>query len=68
MPPTTLDECVEYAKVWKTLGATRFWVTAPWAGLGPEETGVREPGKAWAGVDARLQAFRAFIEAVGPDF
>ena len=43
--PVTLDECVEYARWWKDFGATRYWVTAPWANLGPEETGVRTPGK-----------------------
>jgi probable F420-dependent oxidoreductase len=68
MPPTTLDECVEYAHVWKSLGATHYWVTAPWADLGPEETGVREPGRGWSGVDARLAALQEFQEAVAPDF
>jgi probable F420-dependent oxidoreductase len=68
MPPVTLDECVEYAHTWKQLGATRFWVTAPWADLGPEETGVRDPDKQWTGVDARIAALDAFSEAVGSDF
>ena len=68
MPPTTLDECVEYARWWKDFGATRYWVTAPWANLGPEETGVRVPGKKWSGVEQRLDALRAFKDAVGPDF
>ena len=31
MPPTTLDECAEYAHWWKDFGANRYWVTAPWA-------------------------------------
>ena len=66
--PVTLDECVEYAQWWKGFGATRYWVTAPWANLGPEETGVRTPGKKWSGVEARLEALRDFAEAVGPDF
>jgi probable F420-dependent oxidoreductase len=66
--PVTLDECVEYARWWKDFGATRYWVTAPWANLGPEETGVRTPGKTWSGVEARLEALRDFAEAVGPDF
>ena len=66
--PATLDECVEYARWWKDFGATRYWVTAPWANLGPEETGVRTPGKKWSGVEARLDALRDFAEAVGPDF
>ena len=66
--PVTLDECVEYAQWWKDFGATRYWVTAPWANLGPEETGVRTPGKKWSGVEARLDALRDFAEAVGPDF
>lgn len=68
MAPTTLDECVEYAQLWKDIGATRYWVTAPWADLGPEETGVREPGKEWSGVDARIEALREFKEAIGPDY
>ena len=68
LPPSTLDESVAYAMRWKGLGATRFWVTPSWAALGPEETGVREPGKQWAGVDARLKAYGEFIEAVGPGF
>jgi probable F420-dependent oxidoreductase len=68
MPPTTLDECVEYAKWWKDFGASRYWVTAPWANLGPEETGVRVPGKKWSGVELRLNALREFKEAVGTDF
>jgi len=50
--------------VWQRPGATRYWVTAPWADLGPEETGLRRPGVKWNGVDARLEALRAFIEAM----
>lgn len=68
LPPASLDECVEYAQLWKRLGATRYWVTAPWANLGPEETGLRRPGVKWDGVDSRLEALRAFVDAVGPDF
>jgi probable F420-dependent oxidoreductase len=68
MPPQTLDECVEYAQGWKALGADRFWVTAPWANLGPEETGIREPGKEWSGIEPRLKALQEFKDAVGPDF
>ena len=43
LPPKSLEECVTYARTWKELGATHYWVTAPWADLGPEETGVRVP-------------------------
>jgi len=68
LPPQTLDECVEYAHTWKALGADRYWVTAPWADLGPEETGVREPGREWRGVDARIEALRQFKDRVGRDF
>jgi probable F420-dependent oxidoreductase len=68
LPPQTLEECVEYAQTWKTLGADRYWVTAPWADLGPEETGVREPGREWLGVDARIDALRQFRDAVGASF
>ena len=68
MPPQTLDECVEYAYTWKALGADRYWVTAPWADLGPEETGVREPGKSWSGIENRIKALQDFKNAVGPDF
>jgi alkanesulfonate monooxygenase SsuD/methylene tetrahydromethanopterin reductase-like flavin-dependent oxidoreductase (luciferase family) len=68
LPPETIDECVEYAQLWKQLGATRYWVTAPWADLGPEETGVRDPDKQWSGVDGRIEALRDFAEAVGPGF
>jgi probable F420-dependent oxidoreductase len=68
LPPQTLEECVEYAHSWKALGANRYWVTAPWADLGPEETGVREPGRAWQGIDARIEALRQFKDAVGPGF
>jgi probable F420-dependent oxidoreductase len=68
MPPQTIDECVEYANTWKALGATRYWVTAPWADLGPEETGVREPGKSWSGIDLRIKALHEFKDAVGADF
>jgi probable F420-dependent oxidoreductase len=68
MPPTTLDECVAYAQWWKDFGATRYWVTAPWANLGPDETGVRVPGKKWSGIEARLTALQEFAQAVGPDF
>jgi len=68
LPPLSLDECVDYAQLWKKLGATRYWVTAPWANLGPEETGLRRPGVKWNGVDARLEALRSFVEAIGPDF
>ena len=68
MPPVTLDECVAYARWWKGFGATRYWVTAPWAELGPEETGVREQGRRWAGIEARLRALEEFKRALGPDF
>jgi probable F420-dependent oxidoreductase len=68
MPPHSLDECVDYARLWKDLGATRYWVTAPWANLGPEETGVREPGRTWSGIDTRLKALQEFRDAIGPDF
>jgi probable F420-dependent oxidoreductase len=66
--PKTLEECVEYAQWWKNFGASRFWVTAPWANLGPEETGVRAVGKKWTGVEQRLRALEEFKRAVGPDF
>lgn len=66
--PKTLEESVEHAKWWKKFGANRFWVTAPWANLGSEETGVREPGKKWSGVEERLKAMEEFKKAVGPDF
>ncbi len=68
MPPETLDECVEYAHWWKAFGANYYWVTAPWAELGPEETGIREDGKVWSGVDARIKALEEFVQAVGSDF
>jgi probable F420-dependent oxidoreductase len=64
-PPRGFDECVEYARWWERFGATRYWVTAPWADLGPEETGVREPGKRWSGIEARLQALGDFKKAIG---
>ena len=67
-PPSSLEECVEYAHLWKKLGATRYWVTAPWADLGPEETGVREPGKDWSGIEPRLRALAEFKLALGADF
>ncbi len=66
--PKTMEECVEYAHLWKSLGATRYWVTAPWADLGPEETGVREPGKEWSGIEPRLRELEAFKKALGDDF
>lgn len=68
LPPVTLDECVEYAHGWKALGATRYWVTAPWADIGPDEMGVRDAGHAKRGIDDRLEALRAFKDAIGPDF
>jgi probable F420-dependent oxidoreductase len=68
MPPATLDEGVAYARWWKSIGATRYWVTAPWANLGPEETGLREPGKTWSGIETRIKMLQEFKEAVGPDF
>lgn len=67
-PPKTLDECVEYAHWWKKFGATRFWVTAPWADLGPEETGIREAGKQWSGIDTRIRELERFQRAVGSDY
>ena len=67
-PPETLEECVAYANWWKRFGASRYWVTAPWAKLGPEETGIRETGKKWTGVEQRLRALAEFKDAIGPDF
>lgn len=66
--PKTLDECVEYAQWWKKFGANRYWVTAPWADLGPEETGTRVPGKKWSGIETRLRALQDFKRAIGSDF
>jgi probable F420-dependent oxidoreductase len=69
MPPTaraqpkTLEECVAYAAWWRDFGASRFWVTAPWADLGPEETGMREAGKSWTGIEQRLRALEDFKTA-----
>ena len=68
MPPVTFDECVEYAQWWKKFGASRYWVTMPWADLGPEETGIREQGKTWSGVDVRIRELEKFKQALGPDF
>jgi probable F420-dependent oxidoreductase len=68
MPPQGFDECLEYAQWWKRFGATRYWVTAPWAELGPEETGIREPGRRWSGVEARLRALGDFKKALGSEF
>ncbi len=68
MPPKSLEECVEYAQWWKAFGADRFWVTAPWAELGPEETGIREEGRSWSGVEKRLRELERFKQAVGEDF
>ena len=68
LPPKSLEECVIYARTWKELGATHYWVTAPWADLGPEETGVRVPGKKWSGIETRVTALRDFKDAVGPDY
>ena len=67
-PPVELDDCVAYAHWWKEFGASLYWVTAPWADLGPEETGIREPGKAWSGIEPRLRALAEFKKAVGDDF
>jgi len=64
LPPQGFDACVEYALWWKKFGATRYWVTSPWADLGPEETGVRKPGKKWSGIEARLQALADFKKAL----
>ena len=67
-PPQAFDECVEYARWWKRFGATRYWVTAPWVDLGPEETGVRTDGPRASGIDARLQALGDFKKALGSEF
>jgi alkanesulfonate monooxygenase SsuD/methylene tetrahydromethanopterin reductase-like flavin-dependent oxidoreductase (luciferase family) len=66
--PATIEEGVERARWWKGAGATRYWVTAPWADLGPEETGVRVPGKRWSGIEARIRALEEFRDALGPDY
>lgn len=68
MPPQEFEECVDYAQWWKKFGADRFWVTAPWADLGPEETGIREKGRTWSGVELRLRELERFQQAVGKDF
>jgi len=68
VPPKDFDDCVEYARWWKKFGATRYWVTSPWADLGPEETGVRAQGKQWSGIEARLRALGEFKQALGADF
>ena len=68
LPPKRLEDCVAFARKWKELGATHYWVTAPWADLGPEETGVRVPGKKWSGIETRITALRDFKDAVGADY
>ena len=66
--PRSFEDCLEYAQWWKRFGATHYWVTAPWAGLGPEESGVREPGRSWSGIEPRLRALSDFKKALGSDF
>jgi probable F420-dependent oxidoreductase len=66
--PATIDDGVARAHWWKDAGATRYWVTAPWADLGPEETGVRVPGKRWSGIEARIRALAEFQQALGPGY
>ena len=66
--PRSFEDCLEYAQWWKRFGATHYWVTAPWAGLGPEESGVRQPGRSWSGIEPRLRALADFKKALGSDF
>ena len=68
LAPKSFEECLEYAHWWKDFGATRYWVMAPWAGLGAEESGVREPGRSWSGIEPRLRALSEFKKALGSDF
>ena len=67
-PPRDFEDCLEYAHWWKAFGATHYWVTAPWAGLGADETGVRRPGTTRVDVEPRLRALADFKDALGPDF
>jgi probable F420-dependent oxidoreductase len=67
-PPKDFEDCVEYAHWWKKFGANRFWVTLPWVEIGPEETGVREPGKRWSGIEPRIRELERFRDALGADF
>jgi probable F420-dependent oxidoreductase len=65
--PETLDEGIEYAHLWKDLGADRLWVTTPWAGT--ERGTPNSPLKIGSeDVDLRIEALRQFQEAIGPDF
>lgn len=65
--PGTLDEGVEYAYLWKDIGADYLWVTTPWAGTekgqpySPRSRGSND-------VDLRIDALRQFKESLGPDF
>jgi hypothetical protein len=36
--------------------------------IGPEETGVREPGKRWSGIEPRIRELERFRDALGADF
>ena len=69
-PPVEFDDCLEYAHWWKDFGASKYWVTAPWESLGPDETGRRRPEERahYAGVETRLRALEEFKNALGPDF
>ena len=67
-PPRSFEDCLEYAHWWKSFGATHYWVTAPWADLGPEESGIRTPGVGRIGVEPRLRALADFKTALGSDF
>jgi probable F420-dependent oxidoreductase len=65
--PETLDAAVEYAHLWKDIGADYLWVSTPWAGTekgtpySPTQVGSND-------VDLRIEALRQFKEAIGPDF
>lgn len=56
------------ANRWKNFGATHYWVTTPWAGGGPEESGVRKRVVEPIGIEPRLRALSDFKDALGPDF
>ena len=66
--PKSVDEAVEYAHIWKDIGANYLWVTTPWVGAEASTTPYSPSMLGSNDLDIRIEALREFKEAIGPNF
>jgi probable F420-dependent oxidoreductase len=66
--PRSLEEAVEYAHIWKNIGASYLWVSTPWIGAEAGTSPYSPTALGANDVDIRIEALRQFKDAVGTGF